>query len=173
MTCNVDGAELRIDGAVVGTLPISSPVRVTAGAHNMQIRANGYGALRFQMQVATGQTASRPVRLAQREGNASNVGVVGEEGGETRSGSTQRILGWVALAAGTVGVGVGVGSYFVTQGAISDYDRTTCPGTDSARTALQEPTEEECRRIHGNFDTGIALPSMGALSEAGFWLRLD
>ena len=50
---DVPGAEVRLDGAVVGTAPLGGPINVDAGRHVVEAVADGYDWSRVEIVVAT------------------------------------------------------------------------------------------------------------------------
>jgi hypothetical protein len=69
-----DGAIVTIDGAEQRRAPVTEPVRVTAGAHVVEVQLDGYQSERREVQVQGGQTARVDVRLARAEAVASSDG---------------------------------------------------------------------------------------------------
>ncbi len=55
LTANVDGAEIEVDGIVMGKTPLPSPLRVTSGRRILGVVAPGYAPERREVSVA-GQT---------------------------------------------------------------------------------------------------------------------
>lgn len=72
---NVPNAELWVDGTRIGTLPLSEPARLAAGAVMLEVRAEGYATLRRSVEVR-GESLAREtfnlVRIAAHEGPATN-----------------------------------------------------------------------------------------------------
>jgi ribosomal protein S6E (S10) len=60
---NVDGAEVRVDGAGVATLPMREPVRVVAGAAVLEVRAAGYAPTSRRVELRPRQVTREVVRL--------------------------------------------------------------------------------------------------------------
>lgn len=99
---NVPGAELWVDGSRIGTLPLSEPARVAAGAVMLEVRAEGYATLRRSVEVR-GESLAREtfnlVRVAGSESNASN--------GSGSSSNSTTPNNSASAAAGTNGASVG------------------------------------------------------------------
>ncbi len=55
LSASVDGAEVSIDGLVVGVTPLASPVRVSVIRHRVVITSVGYGAWERTIDVAGGE----------------------------------------------------------------------------------------------------------------------
>lgn len=60
---NVDGAEVRVDGAGVASLPMREPVRVTAGSAVLEVRAAGYAPVSRRIDVRPRAITREVVRL--------------------------------------------------------------------------------------------------------------
>ena len=59
----VAGAELRVNDAVRGRLPLSAPLRVLAGTARLELRAEGYSPLIREVSVAPGVTTPQRIEL--------------------------------------------------------------------------------------------------------------
>lgn len=58
------GAELRIDGAPVGTVPLASPISLAAGVHRIELRSEGRGAVEREVTIESGALADIELALA-------------------------------------------------------------------------------------------------------------
>ena len=54
-SASVEGAELYLNGAPAGTLPLAAPVRVVAGSIDIEVRAEGHRSLRRTVEARGGQ----------------------------------------------------------------------------------------------------------------------
>jgi hypothetical protein len=63
VTGGVPGAEVWVNGAQVGTLPLRAPLRVEAGSVVLEVRASGYTSVRRVTSVEPGGTAREPITL--------------------------------------------------------------------------------------------------------------
>jgi hypothetical protein len=59
----VAGAELRVNDAVRGRLPLSAPLRLLAGTARLELRAEGYAPLIREVSVAPGVTTPQRIEL--------------------------------------------------------------------------------------------------------------
>jgi hypothetical protein len=66
---NVPGAELRIEGAAAGTLPLASPVRVVGGTITIEVSADGFVGQRRTVQVEPGIRAREVMTLVKSAGS--------------------------------------------------------------------------------------------------------
>jgi hypothetical protein len=112
LTGGLDGAEVRIDGEAVGTLPLSEPLRVPAGSVALEVRAPDYLPFQRTVQVPGGGVAREEIELVAvaRGGDASAPGVAA---GEWQPG----VLTWVGTPIAVVGLlGAAIlGPLFLTE----------------------------------------------------------
>jgi hypothetical protein len=64
IVCDVDGAEVLVDGKAVGTTPLAKPVRVKAGTRELTIRKQGSPAVKRSVEVAGREERKVDVALA-------------------------------------------------------------------------------------------------------------
>src|SRR5262249_17945372 len=87
---NPEGAEVVVDGRVVGKLPLPQPVRVNAGTVAVEVRAHGYLTIARSPAVAAGErTRGGVTRQAQpgprrARGGGAGAGPSGSGRGEGR-----------------------------------------------------------------------------------------
>jgi hypothetical protein len=99
----VSGAEVRIDGRVVGKTPLDAPLRVNAGAVEIEVSAEGFEPFRRRVELAEGNTSTIAVELVRVVGpgvvhiRSPNVGAMVDVDGQP-SGTTPLDL---TLPAGT------------------------------------------------------------------------
>jgi hypothetical protein len=134
---NVDGAELFVNGAIVGKLPLSRPLRVEAGTARIELRATGYEVAAAEQTLPGGRITE--VRLALRPLARAPLAPV------SRSRSAQvpadaanegpALAPWIVAASGVAVVGLGMGAYFGARALSLKGERDeTCP-TPSGREA--------------------------------------
>ena len=63
ITADVEGAEVLVDGVSAGTLPLSEPVRVSAGVRQLQVRKAGYETNTRTETIAGGDNAHFDFKL--------------------------------------------------------------------------------------------------------------
>jgi hypothetical protein len=121
-----EGATVRLDGQLVGTLPMTAPASVEAGAYLMEVHKPGYYRLRRNVTISGGVLTREPVELnrAVARGDlgagpgtanlaASVNGGVGAEPVE-QSWWQSPAVGWTFLGLG-VASGVASGIAFATR----------------------------------------------------------
>lgn len=117
------GSEVRVDGELVGKLPLPRPVPATAGSVAVEVRAAGHLPIIRSAQVVVGGVTResfnlQPVALAAPAPGAANIPVAGtgrpaepstpspirppEERPDDRSGSTEGEAGPTAMAPGHI-----------------------------------------------------------------------
>jgi PEGA domain len=95
VNCNVAGAELRVDGVLVGPLPLKEPVAVNAGLRRVTITKAGYTTEERKVLVAGRQTAHVDVILAPTDGQSAPTASKGAA--PVREASNPGL--WISLAA--------------------------------------------------------------------------
>lgn len=111
------GAEVRVDGRVVGTLPFARPVRVRAGRLVIEVSAPQRVAVLRDVEVRARGVTRETVTLAP----------VAEPTASTPAGSAgQRVLAWVLAGGAAVGVGVGVGGLVLRNDAAVRWNDDAC-----------------------------------------------
>jgi hypothetical protein len=66
VTCNVDGARLLLRDTIVGTTPLTSPLRTNTGTGTLEVTADGYLPFRQELALTPGSIAEVVVTLAPR-----------------------------------------------------------------------------------------------------------
>ena len=63
LSLSPEGAEVRVDGKLVGKAPLNEPLRLAAGKHSVTILADGYTAQAREVEVAPRQQTDLEIRL--------------------------------------------------------------------------------------------------------------
>jgi hypothetical protein len=112
-----DGASVRLDGQLVGTLPMTDPASIEAGAYLMEVHKPGYYRLRRNVTISGGVLTREPVELNQADARGDLGAGPGTEGGaggadaehEKRSWLQSPAVGWTLLGVGAAsGVASGI-----------------------------------------------------------------
>lgn len=109
------GAEILMDGVVVGTAPLSEPLLVDAGEHSVEVRKHGFNTWTRRITLAGRDERSLPVTLVATPEAKPSPKLVVERRTERHivTGSPGRSLMWIGWAAtGTLALGAGVVGYF-------------------------------------------------------------
>ncbi|MEZ4467946.1 MAG: PEGA domain-containing protein [bacterium] len=111
------GANIMIDKKKVGTSPLTEPVRLRAGTHEIMVMKPGFAAWKKDVEVAAKSEQNVRVSLEPEGGGLVAGGGGGDAGGSTRGGN---IWPWVVVGAGAAAIGGGV---FTGLSAQSLYDQ--------------------------------------------------
>ena len=131
VTVSPAGAEVLVDGEVVGVAPLVAPVFVEAGGHRVEVRAEGYERGEQAMVVGPGReiavnlllTASPKTLTVVDRGDASR----GAGRGATGSNKVLLIVGGAATGAAAVAsLGLMAGSFIKA----SERDKLPCGGVN-------------------------------------------
>jgi hypothetical protein len=137
----VSGAELLVDGARAGTLPLARPLRLEIGTRLIEVRAPGYYPINKSVVVTPSGTSRITLEMHQRADDTPGSAGTGEAGttpplnqgpaGESAPRSnTLSILAWGAAGTSAALLGLGAVSLGIRSGKVSDYnDDPSCPGT--------------------------------------------
>ena len=187
---NVSGAAVSVDGQIVGSAPLTEPVRVTAGSHVVSVS------------VAGKPGASRSVTLAEREVLDIEVEALPEKPGyetappekqpgiavvtparhdqgpiETRANASKGTLSSIGYVVGGIGLAFGAGAlghYFWNRGRYEDWKATHSQLTDPGATdyiARQTQNNELAQSIDDASRVTVGLATAGgALLATGVTL---
>jgi hypothetical protein len=140
VTADVASAELWVNDARVGTLPLAQPLRIEAGSAVVEVRAEGYAPARRLATIEPGVTAREAVHLVALVAPAPGGDVpvptrAGEPAVRTRVVPANRALRTTGYAVGGAGlVGLAAGAYFgvETFQKKSERDAQCTPGCTQA-----------------------------------------
>jgi tetratricopeptide (TPR) repeat protein len=181
ITCNVVGAEVRIDGRLIGRTPLVGSVPVLAGQSVIQVSADGYFEVARRVQADAGSLSRVDVRLIQDvapalSGQSNGVSPVGvtptraepapEPAAVPRpaleTGSAPRdIVMYTSLGLAALGVTVGATGYVIREVNVRLYN-------DDARCAMDRGTRrsEECKDEAAAWRSG-EVAAIGGFAAAG------
>jgi hypothetical protein len=107
-----DGASVRLDGQLIGTLPMSDPVSVESGTYQMEVYKPGFYRLRRSVNVVGGVLTREPVELnvVPARADAAAAGTLSSDGSAS-AGAPDQEGSWLTspTTAWTL-VGLGVAS---------------------------------------------------------------
>lgn len=101
LSCDVAGATVLVDGKEVGKTPLSTPIALAPGSHDVKVVKDGFETFSAFISVNAGQTLEVSAKLP----TAKEGGAVG---GETRPGKRSYLWTWV--------LGGGAAALFVVGG---------------------------------------------------------
>jgi tetratricopeptide (TPR) repeat protein len=119
VTSNVAGAELSIDGALVGTLPLN-PVIVSSGVRRLSLRKSGYTPVDRTLTVVGGDQPRVELRLETLKEGVARSPAPGKA--EPVESSSVHPGVWVGLAATGAFAGTAVVFGLLTSNADADLD---------------------------------------------------
>jgi tetratricopeptide (TPR) repeat protein len=117
---NVTGVEVSIDGTVIGTLPLSEPVLVSAGVRRIAARRDGYQPIDRALRVAGGD---KPVLELQLEPIQSAKPVSAPTSAAADRSGGLPAGAWIGFVAAGVFGGTAVTFGILTQKKDEDLDR--------------------------------------------------
>lgn len=158
---NVAGAEVRVEGRRVGSLPFARPVRVAAGTTALEVGAPGYLPVRRSIVVTAASLTREAVALLAVDAPFGAPppppldDVRSPAAGSHDVGPTMRALAWTAAGGAVLGVGIGLAALVVRNDAVERWNGDACLAR--GRTRLENCGDEQ--------DTAV---TMGAVSVAGW-----
>ncbi len=131
------GAEVVIDGKVLGVLPLAHPLRIETGPRLLEVRYVGYYPVLRTLFLASGTTAREAIDLAPLVPAAARAAPAHphDPPADTAppalapSGTIQKTLAFGGFGVGAALVAVGIVGLFERQSAVNAYNADpTCPG---------------------------------------------
>jgi hypothetical protein len=134
---NVDGAAIVINGAAAGTSPLPRAVRLVAGTAQIEVQAQGYGAMKREIDVPPRSVVKAAIMVMPptSTNTPSNPGAVAETAAPDRSTLTHaeaparaeatpwtHRAGVVALVATVPLLAAGITAHVVRENKASDYN---------------------------------------------------
>jgi hypothetical protein len=168
-----DGATVRLDGQLVGTMPMAQPTSIEAGAYLMEVHKPGFYRLRRNVVISGGVLTREPVSLNKAEvrsdlGAGSGTGAVGSgsEAAENRAWWAAPAVGWTLVGAG-VASGIVSGVAFATRESRASTwnDESKCvPNDGTTRSAACSSYKDDAETAQTiGIVAGIAGVALGGL----------
>lgn len=155
VTGGVPGAEVWVNGARAGVLPLDAPLRIEAGSVVVEVRATGYTSVRRVTSVEPGGTAREPITLVpiappSTESPATppptvTPPVVPPPVAPPAPDRLLRGASYVAFGVGALGVGAGV--YFGIRTLAVKSDRDASCGASSCATSQGVALDGDARSL--------------------------
>ncbi|HEY5955734.1 MAG TPA: PEGA domain-containing protein [Polyangiaceae bacterium] len=150
VTSNVEGAELLVDGELMGSLP-QALVPVNAGSRRISLRKKGYEADEIRVMLASGEEKAIEIKLQKDATQASRIAPASGDNPtsmdksqlESPASSGLGVGFWVSLSATVIAGGATAVFGVLTNDANDNYDAALnhFPGTpsriDDARQSLK------------------------------------
>ncbi len=191
ISCDVDGAEVKVDGRSVGRTPLQHPLRLVAGQSIVQVVADGYFETARPVQVDAGNisrvslsltpiavpafTATAPVSVApsppplevsqQRDTLAPKAALTPLSEPAESGPSTRDVLAYTSLGLAGLGATVGVAGYAIRETNISSYnDDARCDQQQGPRRSV------ECKGEYAAWQNGELMAIVGSSAAGVFGL---
>ena len=157
------GAEIAIDGIVVGVSPLSEPVQVSIGRRKIVVTLEGYALWERTMDVAGEQRKTVEVKLL------SLRAITAPSGPATAASSSQPTRFWLSLGAtGAFIAGTGIAAV-LTNNAKSDYeDEVGSIGDPMGKLKRIDDAGQKYKRLALYTDIGIGLSVVGLITTIIF-----
>lgn len=167
-----EGAEVRLNGDVIGTLPMESPKSVEAGTYVLEVTKSGFYRLRRPISVPGGVLTRETVALNPRTaagGDGPNEvggsGAVGIEMQRPQEWWAQSWVTWSLLGVGIAGGATsGVALYLRDRSAEHWNDDERCLNPD----APELSRGEVCGSVREDIDTAEQVAIIGGVTGAVF-----
>jgi hypothetical protein len=167
------GAEVRLNGRVVGHVPMDEPARLEAGSYQLEVVSDGHYALRRPQRIPSGVLTRELVELGTVR-SASSSASVSDTGSPSPGWWSQPWLGWTlagasAASAVTAGIAFAVREQQATEW--NDDSRCVRPGGQTR--------EQQCGSDYGDaklaerigITAGIGALVFGGAAAAHFLTR--
>jgi hypothetical protein len=164
-----DGASVRLDGQLVGTLPMTTPTSIEAGAYLMEVHKAGYYRLRRNVTISGGVLTREPVELNQAVARgdlgagSGTTSAASDEVGSERSPDAW----WKSPAVGWTMLGLGVASGVVSGVAFSTREDRVDRWNDDRCIPSENPGStrlSNCSSFKDQADTMQTLGIVTAIS---------
>jgi hypothetical protein len=150
-----DGASVRLDGQLVGTLPMAEPTSIEAGAYLMEVHKPGYYRLRRNVTISGGVLTREPVELNQAvvrgdlgagAGTGSGSGAL--DGEANQSWWSSPAVGWTMIGLGVASGAVSGVAFAMREDSVERFNsEAACvPGNRDTRI-------EACGSVHDDIET--------------------
>ena len=154
---NVNGAELWVNGLRLGELPMT-PARVVAGPVNVEVRSNGYEAVRRAVDVPPGESVKERIELTATPApsTAAPPATIAPTPAGAAPSTTHQFLAWGTLgAAGAILGGALVAQLVHEQNAARYNDPKLCAPTTTLT------LDQVCGTYRGRAETAQTLANVG------------
>jgi hypothetical protein len=167
-----DGASVRLDGPLVGTLPMTAPASIEAGAYLMEVHKPGYYRLRRNVTISGGVLTREPVELNRAvargdlgAGSGTAASASGDLGAEAEPSWWQSpAVGWTFLGLG-VASGVASGISFATrEDRVERWNDDRC----IPQNAPDDRREERCGQFRDQAETAQTIGIVTAVAGVVF-----
>lgn len=129
LNSNMAGAELFVDDVSVGKTPLTGPVPVSTGTHQISAAINGRSRITRVVEAAGGETLTVRMEFPAQTSETTPPAPRAASDSSAKSTGPSPVL-WLAIGSGALAVGTGVMAYLAAQDAAEYHDaleRSTTP----------------------------------------------
>lgn len=163
------GAEVRLNGRLVGTLPLATPVRATVGSYTLDVRLDGHYPSQRPISITGGALVRETIRLERLPEPDGAAGDKAEEARTTRAvdatldgPASRRWLTWSLVGASGVAAGTTIGALIFREVYAARWnDDTRCLEVDRTRA-------EVCGGERDNVNTAEDVAVVGGVLTVMF-----
>ena len=149
VTVNLAGSQVRLDNKLVGVTPISTPIKVTAGKHKLQVESPSGEVHEETVNVGFGQTRQ--------------VLVVLDDSSSPKGRSNMIAWGSIGLGGASLLAGTAVGLMALDANAkLEDCRASTCAGTNE-EVKFADDVRSKAQLADILWGCGIALGTVGTI----------
>lgn len=171
----IDGADLRLDGRSVGTLPLDAPIRLAAGSYRMEVIARQHYPFTRQIVIVPEGTTRETVAItptpsapaSEADPTARSPLRAPEAPDDEPGASTRTILGAALLGGGGVALATSAVMFGLRQRRATDFNSDACLVGDATRGetcgGLYDDTLRAQRASAATLGVGAALALAGTL----------
>lgn len=124
LSTDVDGAEVRLDGTLVGRTPIDTPIAASSGPHVLLVEAEGYEPMRSEVEVELREETLLELSLASGRSvevsDAEDSGPTDDVGGGDGRGLL--IGGYVSAGVAVAALGTALGLFLWNNSQFESWD---------------------------------------------------
>jgi hypothetical protein len=174
-----EGASVRLDGQLVGTLPMTNPAAVESGTYLMEVQKPGFYRLRRSINIVGGVLTREPVELnamparaelASGAGPAGSAAGVGVDSSDKGSWLTSPALAWTLIGVGAAaGITSGITLQLREDRVQTWNDEAECIPNDG------DTRQESCGNLKSDaemFQTVGIVSAIAGVAFAGTGLTL-
>jgi len=135
-----EGATLRLDGQLVGTLPLRQTLRLPVGSFTLDVSAAGHVLLTRAVSIAPESTTHEDLSAPAAAGPAprpTSPGPASEP--DVGNRSTRKTFAWISAAAALGFTAAGLVGIYVHNDDADQYNNSTC---------RDDPTNKSCSDLH-------------------------
>jgi len=169
------GAEVLVDGSLIARTPLTDPVFVDPGMHEVEARVEQREGVRAKVQVGAGGTQTVSLSFTRSGGPVVANGPAGDAQGATHDATTRPMWPvYVGAGVAVVGLGLGVGYTIAARGKDNDREDLLSSLGGPNPCAPGNPNGAACARVvalrdDADKDRAIALGGFiaGGVAAAG------